>query len=139
YTGLAQTKLDIALYIQPGKQCRLLKQKDAIGTRAMHFSSIGPNGATTGGFQPGNHAQQRRLATAAWPQQADELTCCYLHVHRTQCLNDTCASNEGFTYILNLEGNATRSNKSIRGCTLDALNIAEHGLKKHTVILSSEQ
>src|SRR5437660_1274683 len=126
--SLTQTKLDIVLDIQPGKKSRFLKEQDTISARSAYFAPVGPDGTAAGCFQAGDDAEQGGLATAARPEQAHELACRNIDVHRVQRLNGAGASGKGLAHTLDPERNTT--GLVITGATFSALSIAHYGLKK---------
>ena len=91
FQGKADVSPDIHVRIE-GEQ--LEHEGDIAGRCAVHRDvlAIEPDGAGRRQFQPGNHAQRRRLAAARGPQQAEELAV----LHREAGSLDGMEIGEGF-------------------------------------------
>src|ERR1700730_16043947 len=74
---LAQAKGDVAGDIHVREQRIGLKHhiyRPRIGRHCSDVDTVDDDMPTVGRLQPGDHPQQRRLATARWPQQREQLT-----------------------------------------------------------------
>src|SRR6266702_5166481 len=67
-----KTQRDIVPHRSPGKQGRVLEHHDPRGMRALDADLVLSQDARPRLVEPSDEAQQRRLATAGWPQQRDE-------------------------------------------------------------------
>src|SRR6266566_5223742 len=83
-----EAERDVVGHGQVGKQ-RIALEHDAdvalVGGHAGEVGAVEPHPAAVGGQEPGDDAEQRRLATAGRPEQRDELTGADLEV---QALDD---------------------------------------------------
>lgn len=69
-----ETEGDVLLQRQPRQQARILKHHREARVRAGQQFAMHAHRARLGVLQAGQHAQQRRLADAARPEQRDDLT-----------------------------------------------------------------
>src|SRR6185436_16937193 len=65
--------LDVLAHAEPGEERRVLEQQRAIGSGLEDRATIQRNLADIGPLEPGEQVQDRRLAAAGRPDQADEL------------------------------------------------------------------
>src|SRR5579883_157330 len=137
HPGLPQAKLNIALHIQPGKECGLLEEQNAIRAGASYRLTTGIDGAGGSRFKPGDNAQQSRFAAAAGAEQANELSGGNIHTDRLQGLNSPGASGEYLADALDLQRDTAWRGLLFPVAMLHTFGITDGDLTKHVLYPSS--
>src|SRR5882724_12872944 len=73
YPFLPQTKFDVLPCRKPGKEPKLLKEKDTVGTGFFHFAAVDPDLSGRGAIESSDEMKQCGLAASRSEEHTSEL------------------------------------------------------------------